>query len=216
MKAKGQTGGAALAGIVRQGPGAQAIAGELKTELIRKSLHFLIALSPATAALNRPLTASLLAAGTLFYAGAETLRLRGVRVPVISAVTLRASRRRDEGRFVLGPVTLGLGSLLALLLYPFPAAAIGIYALAFGDGFAGLAGKFLGTLRPSFLRGKSVEGSLACFTAVYIAAWEVSGDYRAAFAAAATAAVVEALPLGNYDNIALPLTVGFAVRLCGL
>jgi dolichol kinase len=186
---------------------------ELKTEIIRKSIHFLIALSPSMAAVNRPLMVFILMAGTLAYAWMETLRLSGVEVPLVSSLTSMASRSRDMGHFVMGPVTLGLGALLALLLYPSPAASIAIYALAFGDGFASLVGKFFGRLRPAFLCGKSVEGSLACFTAVLIAAWRVSGSLYVAFAAALTAMAVEALPLEDYDNIALPVTVGLVVRL---
>jgi dolichol kinase len=186
---------------------------DLKTEFIRKSIHFLIALSPSLAALNRPFTVLLLMAGTLGYTCMETLRLAGVRVPVISSLTCMASRSRDMGHFVLGPVTLGLGALLALLLYPSPAASIAIYALAFGDGFASLIGKFFGRTRPAFLRGKSVEGSLACFTAVLITAYGVSHNVRIACIAALTAMIVEALPLKDYDNIMLPMVVGFMARL---
>jgi dolichol kinase len=113
----------------------------------------------------------------------------------------------------MGPVTLGLGALLALLFYPSPAASIAIYALAFGDGFASLVGKLFGRVRPAFLCGKSVEGSLACFFAVLISAWRVSWDLRIALMAAITAAVVEALPLEDYDNLALPVTVGLIVHL---
>ncbi|MDR1419912.1 MAG: phosphatidate cytidylyltransferase [Treponema sp.] len=186
---------------------------ELKTEIIRKSIHFLIALSPSMAAVNRPVTVLFLAAGTLGYACMEYLRLAGMKVPLVSSLTGMASRTRDMGHFVMGPVTLGLGAMLALLLYPSPAASIAIYALAFGDGFASLVGKFFGRLRPAFLCGKSVEGSLACFTAVFVSAYRAVPDYRTAFVAALTAASVEALPLEDYDNIALPVTVGFAVYL---
>ncbi|MDR1287745.1 MAG: phosphatidate cytidylyltransferase [Treponema sp.] len=186
---------------------------EFKTEAVRKSIHFLIALSPFMAAFNRPLTVLFLAAGTLGYTCMEHLRLAGIKVPLVSSLTGMASRTRDMGHFVMGPVTLGLGAMLALMLYPSPAASIAIYALAFGDGFASLVGKFFGRLRPAFLCGKSIEGSLACFTAVFIAAFRVSSDYRTAFIAALTAASVEALPLEDYDNIALPVAVGFAVRL---
>jgi dolichol kinase len=186
---------------------------ELKTEIVRKSIHFLIALSPSMAALSRPLTVLFLMAGTLGYAWMETLRLSGLKVPLISSLTRMASRSRDMGRFVMGPVTLGLGALLALLLYPSPAAAIAIYALAFGDGFASLVGKFFGRRRPAFLCGKSVEGSLACFAAAYIAAYGVSGNFRLALTAAFTAMVMEALPLDDYDNIVLPVTVGFVVQM---
>jgi dolichol kinase len=186
---------------------------EIKTELIRKSLHFLIALSPGMAAMNRPLTVALLMGGTLFYALLETLRLSGVEVPLVSSLTCMASRPRDKNRFVLGPVTLGLGALLALLLYPSPAASIGIYALAFGDGFASLVGKTFGKRRPWFVPGKSVEGTLACFSAVFVAAYGVSRRFSVAFMAALTAALVEALPLEDYDNIALPISVGFVTQL---
>lgn len=187
--------------------------GELKAEIVRKSLHFLIALSPSMASVNRPLTVLILIAGTLGYTFMEYLRLSGVKVPVVSSITSMASRSRDAGRFVMGPVTLGLGALLALLLYPSPVAAISIYALAFGDGFASLVGKFFGKWRPAFLFGKSVEGSMACFAAVLISAYAVSGSMHIAIIAASTATVVEAMPLEDYDNMALPVTVGFVVQL---
>jgi dolichol kinase len=165
------------------------------------------------AAFNYPATVVLLAAGILGYVQMESLRVAGLRIPLVSMVTDMASRPRDRGRFVLGPVTLGLGALLALVMYPSPAASIAIYALAFGDGFASLVGRFLGRVRPAFLRGKSLEGSLACFAAVLVAAYGVSRDHRVALTAAITATVTEALPLEDYDNLALPLVVGLAVSI---
>jgi dolichol kinase len=186
---------------------------ELKKELVRKAIHFLIALSPGMAAVNKPVTMALLMVGTLSYAWMEYLRFSGVQVPLVSSITNMASRPRDRGRFVLGPVTLGLGALAALLLYPSPAASIAIYAVAFGDGLAGLVGKFFGRHRPAFLRGKSLEGSLACFFAVFFTAHGVSSSYRVAVFAALTAALTEALPLKDYDNLILPLTVGMAAQM---
>jgi len=185
---------------------------ELKSEVIRKALHLLIALTPSMAAVNMTFTIAVLLTGTLGYTLMECLRLCGIKVPVISSITSMASRQRDIGRFVMGPVTLGLGALLALLLYPSAAAAIAIYALAFGDGIASLVGKFFGKTRPSFLLGKSVEGSLACFTAVLLSAYAVSRNIHIALIAAFTAAVVEALPLEDYDNLLIPVTVGLAVQ----
>jgi dolichol kinase len=184
-----------------------------KAEIVRKALHFLIAIAPSLAAIDRIATIGLLMIGTLGYTVMEYLRLSGVKVPVISSLTSMASRPRDMGRFVMGPVTLGLGALLALMLYPSPAAAIAIYALAFGDGFAGLVGRFFGKTRPAFLLGKSLEGSFACFTAVFISAYAVSGSMQIAAVAAFSAMVVEALPLEDYDNLVIPVTVGLAVIL---
>jgi len=194
-------------------PGAAAVFPEAGTEAVRKSLHFLIALCPGMAAMNYSMTILLLSGGILCYTVMEMLRLSGIRVPVVSALTDMASRKRDLGRFVAGPVTLGTGALFALLLLPAPAAQIGIFALAFGDGFAGLAGKMFGKTRPAFLYGKSVEGSLACFTATFLFAFFVSNNFTVSLIAAVTATAVEALPLKDCDNILLPLAVGFAVRL---
>lgn len=188
----------------------------LKTEFVRKSIHFLIALVPSIAAINRPFAVLLLMAGTLSYTFMEYLRLSGVKIPVISSLTAMASRPRDMGKFVMGPVTLGIGALLALLLYPSPAATIAIYALAFGDGLASLAGRLCGRLRPSFLLGKSVEGTFVCFSAVFVSAFAVSGSLRVAAIAAVTAALIEVLPIEDYDNIAIPVTVGLVVQLVTL
>ena len=70
-----------------------------------------------------------------------------------------------------------------------------------------------GRIRPDFLFGKSVEGSAACFAVTFVSAWLVSNSLIVSLAAAITAMGVEALPLKDYDNIALPLAVGFVVQL---
>ena len=185
----------------------------IETEFIRKSIHFLIAFCPLLAAWNRLFTLVFLMAGILVYIFFENLRTKGFYIPLFSAVAARAGRQRDEGRFVLGPVTLGMGALLALVLYPPQTAALAIYALAFGDGFASLVGKTFGRVKPAFLFGKSLEGSLACFTAVFIASWRVSHNLFVSAAAALTAAAAEALPLEDFDNIIIPLAVAMAVSL---
>ena len=185
----------------------------IKTELIRKSIHFLIAFCPLMAAISLPLTQLILIVGVLSFIYFENLRLKGISIPVVSSLTSMASRPRDHGHFVLGPVTLGLGALLVLSLFPVEAASIAIYALAFGDGFAGLVGKTFGRIRPTFLFGKSIEGSLACFFMVFISSWRVCHNVPLSLTAAFTASTVEALPLEDFDNILLPLAVGLMVLL---
>ncbi|MCL2209816.1 MAG: phosphatidate cytidylyltransferase [Treponema sp.] len=184
----------------------------ISREIIRKAIHFLIAFTPLLAAINKSFTVVFLIIGILSYILMESMRFSGMKVPVVSLVTSIVSRLRDKNRFVMGPVTLGLGSLLAVLLFTPSAAAIAIYALAFGDGFASLVGR-IARLRPFFLYGKSIEGSLACFTAVFISAYVVSGSMHVSIAAALTAMMTEALPLEDYDNLVLPVTVGMIVQL---
>jgi dolichol kinase len=180
----------------------------LKTILVRKSLHFLVALAPALASFSFPLTVIILSAGTVFYAFAESFRLAGSNAPFLSRITVIASHSRDRERFVLGPVTLGAGALFSLLSFPHEAFAIAMYALALGDGFAGLVGRIAGRLRPRFLFGKSIEGSLACFTMIWASAYLVTHNRTCALISAVLGCVVEALPAEDFDNILIPLIVG--------
>ena len=180
-------------------------------ELIRKGIHLLIALVPGFAALNRSHTVLLLMGGILFYAWAEGLRFVGFSPPLISPVTRAVLRKREEGRFALGPVTLGLGALLALLLFPPQVAEVAVYSLAFGDSAATLTGRFLGRIRPAFLAGKSLEGSLACFIASSLAGFFIFRDWRIALAAGLASMLAEAFPFGDFDNLLLPLAAGLAV-----
>ncbi|MDR1219812.1 MAG: phosphatidate cytidylyltransferase [Treponema sp.] len=186
----------------------------LQREIIRKSLHFLIGFSPLLASINRRFAIALLAFGVVFYTVMEILRLKGVHVPLVSFITEQAMRERDRG-FVKGPVTLGMGALLSLALFPPPVATIAIYALAFGDGLSSLAGRLFGRLRPRFLFGKSVEGSVVCFAAVFFAAFLASRSMWASLSAAATATIVEALPLKDWDNLAIPLATGAVLFFSG-
>jgi dolichol kinase len=189
---------------------------EFKSEIIRKAIHFLVALTPFMASINKPFTVIFFIVGISSYAVMEYFRLSGITVPVISFLTSIASRPRESNRFVIGPVTLGLGALLALLLFASNVAAVAIYALAFGDGFAGLIGKCFGKRRPAFLCGKSIEGSFSCFLMVFISAYVVLGSISISFIAAFTAMIIEALPLEDYDNLALPVTVGIAIQFVTL
>lgn len=190
-----------------------ALIPELQTEIFRKGIHLLIGLVPTLAGINRGLTLLLLAAGTLLYAFAEFSRLRGVDVAIISQATRAAARRRDQGHFVLGPITLGIGAMLALMLYPHAAATIGIYALAFGDGLASLAGKMIGRIRIPLTGGKTFAGSAACFVAVFIVGLVVTGNVPVALALAAAATLLEVLPSGDLDNLLLPVGTGFIAAL---
>jgi len=161
------------------------------------------------ASVSLPLTELLLAAGLAVFTLAEALRLRGLTMPLVTRLTKMASRTRDRDRVVLGPLTLGLGALLCLMLYPNPAASVGIYALAFGDGLSSLVGKTLGRVRLPFTGGKTLEGSLTAWAAITVAAWAVSGDPLVAVAVGAGGMVLEALPLEDLDNLVVPLGTAF-------
>jgi len=186
---------------------------QLLPELVRKCIHILIALVPWFAALDRSYTALLLMGGILVYSWAEGLRFMGFSTPFISGVTRAVLRKQEQDHFALGPVTLGLGALLALILFPPRVAAVAVYALAFGDSAATLVGRFLGHLRPAFMAGKSLEGSLSCFAASALAAYLVLSDWRIAAGAGLASMLAEALPFGDFDNLAIPLASGITILI---
>jgi dolichol kinase len=189
---------------------------EIVIELTRKSIHLLIAFTPLLLSISKTFTIILLSSGIAAFASFEALRMHGIRIPIISALTEKAARKRDAGRFVKGPITLGLGALLSVLLFePIPA-SMAIYILAFGDGFSSLVGKLFGRFRMPFTRGKSIEGSLTCFIVSLLSSYAVSGKLGASAAVAAFATIVEALPTKDWDNILLPLAAGLIATLLGM
>jgi len=186
---------------------------ELHAELIRKGIHLLVAVVPGLASLSLSNTALLLMLGALFYTLAESMRFLGFSMPMISPVTEAVLRKREQGHFALAPVTLGLGALLALLLFSAPVAAAAIYVLAFGDSVSSLVGKSLGRICPAFLKGKSLEGSLACVTASFLAAFFVFREWKTALAVGLASLLIDALPLRDFDNLFLPLAAGLAALI---
>lgn len=194
--------------IIKTKSGISAL-NELGRELFRKSLHMLIALVPFVAnTFDRGFALALLGAGAVIYTYSEILRSQGKSVAILSGIKELALRPRDRSSFAGGPVTLAFGAMAALIFYPSEIAAIAIYALAFGDGFASIMGKLFGKTVLPYTGGKTVEGSAACFFAVLISSYQVTSNISLAFIVALAVTFTEALPLGDYDNVAIPLVAG--------
>ncbi len=177
-------------------------------EVFRKSIHLCSAFVPTLLALAYKPVIALLFAALIFYSFTEFVRLKGINVPVVSKITSIAARKRDENKFVLGPVTLVAGIISAALLWNPDSARIGIYALAFGDGLASLVGKLFGRIYIPFTKGKTAAGSLACFFAVFISSFCVGGNAVVSFILAFVAMIVEVIPMTDFDNIVIPVVIG--------
>lgn len=185
----------------------------LQKEVFRKSIHICTGIVPFLLRLWKVPTLCLLFAAGVLYCVCEAFRIKGHTVPVVSAVTAAASRERDGNKFVKGPVTLVAGVILCALLYRYEFATAGIFALAFGDGFASLAGKAIGRIEVPLTGGKTAEGSLACFTAVFVSSFFVLHDTSLCIVLGLAATLIEALPLKDFDNICIPVVIGGAAQL---
>ena len=186
---------------------------DLIKETFRKIIHLCTALVPLFARYFFYPTVIALSAITFFYVIFEILRLKGYRIFMVSNITGFAARERDKGKFVLGPVTLSIGVISTLLIFPFKEASIGIMALALGDGLASLVGKFWGRQHLNISKDKTIAGSIACFTAVFISTIAISRSFIKSFFIAAIAAGTEALPLKDFDNILIPLVCAGAALI---
>ncbi|HAK46825.1 MAG TPA: phosphatidate cytidylyltransferase [Spirochaeta sp.] len=186
---------------------------EVRTELFRKSIHMMVALVPAAASINILATILMLGTAVIAYSICETYRVNGRAVAVISGITAAAARKRDEGGFVFGPVSLAVGAMLALLLYPSAAAAVAIYALAFGDSAASIVGKLFGKIRLPGFGKKTLEGTLACAVAVYFSTLAITSNTSTAVSVAVSAAVIELVPIKDVDNLLIPVGTGLVALI---
>lgn len=180
----------------------------LLKELFRKSIHICSSFVPLFLSIIYWPTIILLICALVIYTISEFLRLKGISIPVIAKITEVAARKRDENKFVLGPVTLVLGILIASLFLPLEYSKVGIFALAFGDGLASLSGKLIGKITIPGSHGKTVAGSLTCFLAVYISSFCCCGNCFTSLILALAAMFVEMLPLADFDNIIIPIAIG--------
>ena len=179
----------------------------IQKELFRKAIHMCAALVPLFLSLWYVPTMILLLLSLIVYSVAESLRYRDVEVPFISAITSVAARKRDENKFVLGPVTLVLGILFTAALFPPIPATVGILSLAFGDGLASLIGKLWGHIKIPFTRGKTVAGSFSCFGAIFIATFCVTKNFEVALGCAIAGMIIELIPLKDFDNLLIPVAI---------
>lgn len=180
---------------------------DLFKEIFRKSIHLCTVFVPYLLHRFGNIVLVILTVILCVYIIAEFARFKGVTIPLISKVTEAAARKRDQNRFVLGPVTLALGVIITALFFNPMAATAGIYALALGDGLASLAGKFYGSIQIPFTRGKTIAGSLTCFFAIYFSLFFLFNNVSIAFFLALAGMFIELLPLKDFDNLLIPLLI---------
>ncbi len=175
-------------------------------ELRRKGIHACSLLVPLLAAVNYLLSLELLLAITIVYAVSEWARLNGIRFPVLSYITGSCVRSSERRRFAFAPVTLALGVLLSLVLFPTLIACVTIAILACADSMATIVGKFSGKIRIPYNHNKSIEGSAAFFITAFICA-AVYLPLKTALIVSLVSCIIESLPV-NHDNITIPLGTG--------
>jgi dolichol kinase len=156
--------------------------------------------------------ALLIIAVTFLYAASEVAMMEGKRVPIISWIVHNAATKAELHEFATAPVFFALGILFTLLLFPISVSNAAIATFALGDSAAAIVGKTFGRKRLSFNKGKTLEGLAAGLFAGFLVALVYVNPLKA-LAAAATATIVESLPLPINDNLTIPLTTALVLTL---
>ena len=180
-------------------------------EFRRKGVHFGAVLVPVLAGINFSITLDLLMAITVLFIFSELLRLNGVSLPVISPITRLCIRAREQRHFTIAPVTLSLGIIFSLLLFPKLIANVVIIIVAFSDSIATVIGRFYGRVKIPYNHGKSVEGSIAFFVSAFICSIFFL-PLGIALIVSFASCIIESLPL-QFDNISIPLGTGLFLGL---
>ncbi len=183
---------------------------DLATELRRRVIHisafafpFLFAHLPDYSSLTLVMLFVIMG----IYCISEYLRLNGIVFPGFGTV-MKLTIRKAEGRhFAAAPVALAAG-VLACLFFPPPTPSVAIGVVAFGDSAAGLTGQFLGRHHLFYNMRKTVEGMAASMVTCTVLCLFFL-PLLPSLVIALFASIVESLPLGQWDNLIVPLSTAF-------
>ena len=189
-------------------------------ELVRKLVHLLILGVLPFLAYSPWIAVMLLSFGSIIYIISEHFRIernsqsRGMPCfTPIHRITVLLARSQERSDIVWAPITLAVGAIMTILLFPYPLAGIGIWCLALGDSAASIGGTLLkGPLLP-YSRGKHLSGFVSCWVVCAAIVWIYTGHPAAAVTAGAAAAAAESIHIKDADNILLPLAAALVADI---
>ena len=191
------------------------VALSLARELARKGIHLVTALAPLAyaAGVGRLPLAVVLGAAAAVALTVELARVAHAPTRGIFQRMAGPLLRAHEHVRWAGATWLFVAFLGAVLLLPREVAITAMWAVAVGDAAAAVVGRSVGHLR---LAGsaKTIEGSMACWSATFVGAVLVAHLPMGEGVVAASAAALAEWPAGVADdNIRIAAAVGGAILL---
>jgi len=176
-----------------------------KKELFRKFIHIFGAGIPfLTKVIDKTQVLIALALIVVIYLISEILRHHGLSNPFISKITKRAQRSTETRNIIFGPVLLGIGIILTLLLFNYSIYTPSILVVSISDTLSTIVGSKIGRHQFRILKNSSLEGSLAFFFSSFIILFFFCPFYISLIGAFFST-LIEIIPIYNLDNIAIPL-----------
>ncbi len=181
-------------------------------EYWRKSIHTAGVFLIPVLFWNRHAFTFILLAFLIFYLSVEALARRGIQVPFLSALTDHSKRPHEVGHLSRGALGLVGAGIFTPYFFGVLPAAVGLAQIFIADTASSLTGMTWGHRKLPYNPNKSWVGSLVFFgTAALVSRFFFAGPE--AIVLALVGAVLESLPLGDWDNAVVPLVVALAAYL---
>lgn len=175
-------------------------------ELSRKSVHFLGLSSLILLYYNRWAFVGIATAYLFFYLWLEWTTLHGGHVPFLSALLVRCKRDDEKDRMAQGGIAMVVACIMTATFFGTRPAAIGLSQIFVADVFASLAGMKWGKTKLFYSPSKSWVGTMAFFLAAsFISRCFV--PWNEALVLGAVGSLMESLPIKDWDNLTVPMTV---------
>ena len=187
----------------------------MRNEIIRKSFHCFGCIAAIVAA-ELPVWAVIVVSLCVLsaYLISEAARVRGRSFAPVTTITNLCSRPQEADNPAFGPVALTFGFVCCFIIFAPPIARAAIILSCVADSAAGILGMSFGRHRMLHSPRKTLEGSAGGFICSLPFGFLCVGLSRGAIAAA-TAAIIESFPLGDFDNLLIPIGTGCVLTLLG-
>ncbi|MBN1503954.1 MAG: phosphatidate cytidylyltransferase [Candidatus Eisenbacteria bacterium] len=184
----------------------------LLAEAKRKAIHFSSSWVPvAYYLLPEYLGKSALLVAAGIFLTLDMLRIHEPRLKTVFYRFFGDIVREHEKTMLLGSTSLVIAALLTVYCFQKNIAAAALLYLTIGDSMAALIGKTYGR---TYVFGKTLEGSLACFVSCVLIGLlvpDLPPDIVVVGALVAT--TFELLPIPIDDNFRIPLSAGFVMQI---
>jgi dolichol kinase/phosphoserine phosphatase len=175
-----------------------------KREFFRKGIHIFGSLF-ALLALHHKMAALLALGGIIvLYLLSELSRILGVSVVFLSYITKKAQRKRETRGIIFGPVLLGCGMLITILIYDFKVYLPAILIVSVSDTLSALVGMRFGKTLLFGLKNRTLIGSSVFFLSACLILY-FTVPLRLVLPAAVLSTLIEIIPYYNIDNFLIPL-----------
>jgi phytol kinase len=185
------------------------------SEIVRKLVHLTGLAIPPLFIRWPMLTLALLVLSTALYLAIESLRLNGLSLPIIGPLGRLAIRPYERRHIASGPLTLALGVGLTLCIVPLQVACACVIMAVVADSLAAVVGGRWGRIHWPWNSRKTLEGSTAFLVGAWVCAL-IFVPWPVALAIAIIGALLESLPIRDWDNVLTPVGTGLIMGTTGV